>query len=289
MTTATLEPGRTSRGLKRWALRLLGGAAALALLAAGGIWLKAEAALHRHWPAGPAELAVAPAPELVPEGERLFRAFGCHDCHQDAGRVLFEARGVGRLVAPNLTRSLPGFTDADLVRAVRQGIRPDGTSLVVMPTGALDEISDRDLAAILAYLRTVPPRPDAVSGGTDWGPLGRVAIATGAIPFSAAAAEAGVSRPERPAPEGAYLARTICAGCHDLDLPRDDGLGFVAPALRDVAPAYSADGFRHLLRTGAPLDGRDLGPMKEAALGALSHLTDPEIDALYGYLTEAPH
>lgn len=48
------------------------------------------------------------------------------------------------------------WSDADIVRAIREGVRPDGTLIgPPMPILWYRGISDRDVAAIVAYLRSV--------------------------------------------------------------------------------------------------------------------------------------
>ncbi len=66
--------------------------------------------------------------------------------------------------APNLT---PGegsimlrYPDAKALTAMlRQGKRPDGTAIAVMPFDSFKNISDTDVAALHLYLKSVPPRP----------------------------------------------------------------------------------------------------------------------------------
>ena len=108
---------------------------------------------------------------LVERGEYLVTGpGGCGNCHSPMGPNGFiEGKELaGRLVeknpmftaiAPNITPGgrVANWSDAELGRAIREGIRPDG-SLVgpPMPFAMYRGISDDDLAAIVAYLRTVP-------------------------------------------------------------------------------------------------------------------------------------
>jgi hypothetical protein len=48
---------------------------------------------------------------------------------------------------------------------------------------------------------------------------------------------------------------------------------------------YTPDSFRHLLRTGEAVGGRDLGLMSEVSRDAFSLFTEEEIAALYAFLT----
>ncbi|MEP1206618.1 MAG: c-type cytochrome [Rhizobiaceae bacterium] len=114
--------------------------------------------------------SAAASETLVERGEYLVTGpGGCGNCHSPLGPNGF-IKGkelAGRLVeknpqftaiAPNITPAsrIAKWSDAELGRAIREGIRPDG-SLVgpPMPFPMYRGISDDDLAAIVAYLRTV--------------------------------------------------------------------------------------------------------------------------------------
>jgi hypothetical protein len=64
-------------------------------------------------------------------------------------------------LAPNLTPTgLSQYTEADFVRALRTGVRPSGVPIdTTMPWRTLAVLSDSEIGALYAYLRTVPPRP----------------------------------------------------------------------------------------------------------------------------------
>ena len=270
----------------RLALKGLAGVAILAALGAVAVLGAAEWRLHAPWPAPLAPLRIQPAAALATEGERAFHVFGCQGCHGQAGKVLFEARGVGRLVAPNAARRARGYSDAELVRLIRRGVRKDGSSLIAMPAEVLAGVSDQDLAGIIAYLRQAPVLADQ-AGSTRWGPLGYLALAMGKVPISAAGAP-GID-PPRVRPDGrmgAYLVGTVCRHCHELEASHDDGWGMVAPPLRVVARSYRRSEFSRLLRTGEGLGGRQLGVMTTVARSDLSWMTDAEIESIRAYLLD---
>ena len=289
MTTGT---GRTPNPVvkpHRFRRNVLRGLAALALVvttAIGAVWGTAQRRLNAPRQADLTPLKVQPSPALVAEGERVFHIFGCAGCHSDAGNVLFEAPRIGRLVAPNISRRVVDYSDEALVRLIRRGVKHDGTTAVVMPASELGRISDQDVAAIISYIRSEPPRPDAVTASTQWGPLGYLALAAGKVDLSAEIApveEPPVMRPKDS--EGEYLVGAICRACHELDSAYDNGFGMKTPPLRSMAKAYSLNDFRHLMRTGEGSGGRDLGLMSVVAKSDFSHFTDDEIDAVHAYLT----
>jgi len=119
----------------------------------------------------------------VARGKYLVTLGGCQDCHTpghffgkpDAARVLggsevgFEIPGLGVFYGPNLTpdkaTGLGGWTDAQIIAAFRTGVRPDGRALApIMPWRALAVLTDQDAAAIVAFLRSLPPVNNMVPG-----------------------------------------------------------------------------------------------------------------------------
>ncbi|MEQ9225714.1 MAG: c-type cytochrome [Parvibaculum sp.] len=231
--------------------------------------------------------AMAPT-ALIAEGERLSRVFGCRGCHREAGNVLFEQTAVVRLVAPNLSRVIREYSDEELVRLVRRGVKRNGTSIIAMPARSFEHMSDNDLALVIAALRAEPELPDKVEGGTSWGPLGRIAIVAGKVPFSADGLGPDLAPLHRPdggaEEEGGYLVSTLCSDCHELFSERDNGWGMVAPPVAMMAQAYPPEDFRHLMRTGEGTGGRDLGPMSEVARMDFSQMTGSEVEAIHAYL-----
>jgi mono/diheme cytochrome c family protein len=107
----------------------------------------------------------------VERGDYLVNSImACGSCHTPFGPVGFDASKSlsGRLVdqsdaftaiAPNITPGarVAGWSDAELAKAIREGLRPDGSLIgPPMPFELYSKISDEDLASIVAYLRTVP-------------------------------------------------------------------------------------------------------------------------------------
>ncbi|MFC5755213.1 c-type cytochrome [Rhizobium sp. GCM10022189] len=255
----------------------------LCLVAVGAVYSLSEMRLARSYDLAAADFTVKTT--LSPEeSERRARTFMCGGCHRDAGNVLLDDPALGRLVAPNLTRLVPEYTDAELVRLIRHGIKRDGTGAVIMPASNLSNISDEDMADIIAWLRSQKPLPDAVDGGTSWGPVGRIALALGQIPFEADDVAPGFKpAAARPADIGEYMWKTDCSHCHNLDTEKQSP-AFKAPALKPLAQSYPPEQFKALLRTGKGMGGRDLGVMTEVSQWDFSHFTDSEIEQIQAYL-----
>jgi mono/diheme cytochrome c family protein len=265
-----------------------GGIAVITIAAIAGIYgVSAWKMSARHAVVGPA-LRVTPAPSMVEEGGRLAHINGCFGCHGDnlAGRVFVDRLFIGRLSGHNLTRVVPQYTDEQLANVIRGGVRSDGTGIVFMPSHALVRLADADVAAIIAYLRTVERRPDAAKD-TSLGLLARGLLVTGMLPLEPDRVDYNQLGPRaRPAEAGAlgrYMARTTCAICHGGDLHGEKEMQ--SPNLFGIVPAYSLADFKTLLSTGVAIGGRKLGLMKEMSQSALKYLRDDEVAALHTYLS----
>lgn len=84
---------------------------------------------------------------------------GCHGPNLSGGKLNGDPDMpiVGNLT-PHET-GLKTWSEADFIRALRTGKRPNGTAISEqMPWKVYGQMSDGELAAVYAYLRTVPPR-----------------------------------------------------------------------------------------------------------------------------------
>jgi mono/diheme cytochrome c family protein len=271
----------------RWLRNTVIGVIALALIAAAVIYAMSELALRRSYEARGTSVAIPADSASIAEGERLARIRGCPGCHESRleGGMFVDEPMIARVAAPNLTTAVREYSDAELEGIIRHGVRPDGRSVLAMPSDMFRLLDDADLGKILAYLHNAPEVPGQVRM-RKLGPLGRLGIALGK--FKPAAED--VRRVEMlsdsfpavgsPVARGAYLARTVCTECHGATL---SGFAGETPDLR-IAAGYSPEQFVRLMRTGVALGERELGLMSEAARGRFTHFTDEEIEALYAYL-----
>lgn len=276
------------RRILRWVSIVLGSIAGLMLLAVLVVYAVSERELRRTYEVPAVSVAVPTDPASIQEGERLAAIHGCFGgCHgrQAEGAVMFDEPMIARFVAPNLTAAARKFSDAELAVAIRNGLRPDGRSMVVMPSEAFIALTDEDLGRIIAFLKSLPETPGP-GPHFELGPLGRVGFLAGKFKTAARLIAETVPPPEATSTEaarGRYLARSICAQCHGADLRGMATPAFVSPDLR-VATAYPPNEFSTLLRKGIGLGGRDLPMMGPWVRGPMSQLTDAEIAALYSYL-----
>jgi mono/diheme cytochrome c family protein len=85
-----------------------------------------------------------------------------------AGGRAFTAPELGRIVGPNITSDadtgIGGWSEDQIVFALRNGKRPDGTIIgPPMPVDMYRGLSDRDARAIAVYLKSLPPVPHRVA------------------------------------------------------------------------------------------------------------------------------
>jgi cytochrome c553 len=224
------------------------------------------------------------------EARRQAVLIGCYaGCHGPTGQglTMVEA-GIHRITAPSLTEVLPTYTDGELVRLLRYGVRRDGTTALMMPADTFFPMSDAHIGQIVDFLRRQPvmkgpPRERHLTLKA------RLGILLGEYPLSVAMVDPSAARlgdlPRTTAVErGRYIASTICAECHGRDFSGDPIDG--GPSL-NIAAAYDAAAFTRLLRTGVPLGGpRDIGIMGRVARDAFSQFRDDEIADLYVFLRQ---
>jgi mono/diheme cytochrome c family protein len=130
-------------------------------------------------------------------------------------------RAIAANITPDRATGIGGWTDAQLIRAIREGIRPDGSLIgPPMPFEFYRGLADEDLVAIVAYLRTVPAVANRAEKSTYRMPL----------PPAYGPPVAGVTAPPRDATVayGGYLAGPV-AHCMECHTP------FGAPGHRDMA------------------------------------------------------
>jgi len=269
----------------RWIVRGLIALVAVLLLAVAVVYAGSEWVMRKSYATALPGIVAARTPGGIAEGGRLASAFGCRGCHGPNGNgvLLADVPGVIHAATPALARAVARYSDAELARLIHHGIKRDGRGVYIMPIDGHARIADDDLAKIIGWLRTLKPAPADRTDTLSFGPMGRFAILAGKI--MPEVIEAPMASAHRPADTGAYIATSVCAGCHSLTQPReahDDGRR--VPPLIEAGGAYDLPAFQKLMHTGVGMTPRDLGLMARVAKGDLSHLTDAEIAALHAYL-----
>jgi len=259
--------------------------------------------------------AVAQDAALLERGRYLVEVTAaCGNCHTPkgptgnipgrelAGGFVVDAppfRAVTSNITPDPETGIGRWTDAQIARAIREGIRPDGSLIgPPMPFEFYRHLSDRDLHAMVAYLRTVPPIRNAVEKSTYRIPL---PPAYGP-PVTTAAPPA-----DNPVARGAYLAGPVahCMECHtpmssdgrlDMTRPGAGGQQFPGPGgvaiARNITPTalrdWSDAEIERAIRTGVSRDGTRLQP--PMAFYAYANMSPGDMSDLIAYLrTLTPH
>ena len=250
---------------------------------------------------------VVPAPDsaLIARGMHLAGPIGkCTDCHGQAlsGNVFIDDPAFGRFAGPNLTRGAggigAGFTDADWELAIRHGIDRQGHALLFMPSREFNRFSDEDLAALIAYVKQVPPVSDTMAA-SHVGPVGRALLLAGKARL-VDAAELDQQLPHAAAPEvgataayGAYIARVgACLRCHRSNLEGGHVAG-TPPSFKAAANLtptgigrWTKADFVRALREGLLPGGVAIDSFMPVRM--TKGMSDTEIDALWAYLQTVP-
>ncbi len=289
----------------RFTLWLVGGLLAVLATAALGIYTISEAKLTRTYPVRLIPVDSGGDGALLERGRHLVEHVTvCVDCHGDdlGGGVVVDDPALGRIVAPNLTAGAGGLgaslSDADIARILLTGVKPDGRSVLVMPSEDYANLSPRDVAAIVSYLRA-QPAVDRQMPTNELHALGRVLVATGQINLNTAEDVALVAPVAPPAEAvtaayGGYLAHAAgCTGCHGPILSG----GKISDAPPDWPPAsnitrggvtadWTAAEFVATLRTGIDKNGHTINTiMPWARYGGM---TDDELNAIWLYIQSLP-
>lgn len=252
-------------------------------------------------------------PELIKRGEYVAGISGCALCHTafgPTGPALDKMWGgglevpeeVGTWRSPNISQDkktgIGSWTDQQIIDAVREGKRPDGSTLYpVMPYPFYNRMSDADAKALVAFLRTVPPVDNAVAGND-------LKIGKPPVP-PATGAEAPADK------RGEYLTSLMhCGACHTVMTPQGPdmakwmagGTKFEMPMFGEGAlysqnitphPTTGIGGWTDAeivasLREMKHKDGAPImGPMQMYQMG-WSKIADADMTAIVGYLRALP-
>jgi mono/diheme cytochrome c family protein len=272
------------------------------VLTGAAIYVFSDRSLNRTWEVTPEPLAILSDSATLARGRHLVTVrLLCTDCHGPdlGGHVVIDGMPFGRFVAPNLTPGGVGaaYSDADWVRSIRHGIRPNGKSLLFMPSDVFAHLGAEDLAAVIAYIKTVPA-VSRTNPATELGPVGRMLVATNKAPLVMAKlidhdAPIPTAPPEGVTVEyGRYLvASGGCPACHGPNLSGGKIAGSPEdPPATNLTPTgigeWSEADFLRAFREGKRPNGTDIHPfMPWKTLGGM---TDAELQAIYQYLKTVP-
>ncbi len=244
----------------------------------------------------PSAIVAATAPEALARGEEIANGCGCHSpegqplVSGSRGNLIEGGPPMGTLYTPNLTSGgqLASWSDGEVARAIREGVGKDGRALFGMPSLTYHNLSDADTAALIGYLRSLPPTQnpqpernmnviaDAIVGFGLFSPSAQPAITAPVV-----------APPRAPTVEyGKYVASVnTCSDCHGAKLDGVPSNPFApqAPSLIVIGKSWTPEQFVALFRSGtlpggapapAAMQWKELGPA----------LSDVDLQALHAYL-----
>lgn len=289
----------------KWLGIVLGSLMGLIFLAGVAFFVAGNSRLTRTYDFPASGIVVPTDAAGIEAGKHRVEAL-CTDCHgADLGGVVGWA-SVGSLAtidSANLTSGEGSIaeeftTDEDYVNAIRHGIDPEGKPIYMPAVAAFQYISDEELGAMIAYLKTVPP-VDRKKNGAQFSALGKVIIGAGMfgnLPVEDASHQDNISAPEAgvTVEYGGYLVATgDCRACHGTELA---GGAYPDPSVTAPVPNLTPGGelgawteaqFIQAMRTGVTPGGQVLNaewmPYKQ-----IGTLTDTELKAIWLYLQSLP-
>lgn len=288
----------------KWIGIVIGSLVGLLLVAGLVLFFVGESRLNKTYDIPPSNLTLPTDAESIAFGKHRAESLcqGCHGPDLSGVEGWFNAAPIGRIDSANLTSGEGGigksFTTEDYVRAIRHGVGPDGKPIFMLAVVSTANLSDEDLGAIIAYLKTVPPVDHTVQE-RHFTPLAKIMLAAGMLgklPAEAVSHNTTVSAPERgvSAEYGEYLVNTNdCRVCHGENL---NGGPFPDPTIKKISPNltpggelgfWSEEEFMNTIRTGKTPGGHELNP-ELMPWKDYGKLYDDELKAIWQYLQSLP-
>jgi len=250
-------------------------------------------------------------------GEYLAKAGGCVGCHTEdktdavpfaGGRSLVTPFGTfyGPNITPHPQAGIGRWSEADFVRALREGVAPDGSHFFpAFPYASFTKISDGDLRDLWAYLRTLPPNPRASQPHDLNFPFGfRFVVAAWNLLFFTPGPFVPDPKASAQVSRGAYLVQALghCSECHTprnfLGGPKQDrflagGRGPNDKRTPNLTPTrlkkWSDADLKEFFETGTTPDDNVVGEiMGEVIRNTTSQLAPADLTAVIAYLRTLP-
>ena len=263
-----------------------------------------DASMAKVYDIAPLPVARSTDPAVIARGKHLAESIAAcagNDCHGPdlGGGKLMEMGPLGKFQAPNVSPGGLGaaYSDGELARLIRHGVKKDGRSVTFMPVQDINWMPESDLVAVISYVRSVPA-VNKPNGPLELGTLAKVLDVRGMIVLDVARridhTKMDLGPAPSPTPEyGKYLGR-LCTGCHGDhlsggpipgapgDLPKPLNITPHATGLAD----WTYEDFDKLLSEGVRKNGQKLDPFMP--LEAIGKMDETERKALWAYLRTVP-
>jgi mono/diheme cytochrome c family protein len=294
-----LRAWRAKNGFIKW-----GGTSLAALLSTAAMLISlimVVGLFKLHARTAPAPITkVAGTPEQIQRGKAISDGF-CSACHSKTGTLTGGLdigkdfpMPIGSFVSSNLTPvgQVSRWSDGDIFRAIRNSVDPDGRWLIIMSYTNAGKLSDEDIRAVIAYIRSLPAIGKPTGNPPDHlNLLGIVMLGAGMLPKGNPVFVGPVMAP--PASStllyGEYiLSYQDCRACHGAKLT--GGVpGQLAPLGPDLnlVKGWKFENFVATMRTGVDPNGHELS--KQMPWRPIGRMSDEELNAVYEYLTHLPN
>jgi len=236
--------------------------------------------------------------EQIERGEQIADGF-CGACHTktgpltggvDIGKDL--AAPVGSFVSANLTPAggLSHWTDGEIFRAIRNSVDAQGHWLTIMSYTNVSHLSDSDIEALIAYLRSRAPAGEpTVSPPDHFNLLGLMMLGAGMLPSGSPVFTGTIESPppSATAEYGSYiLSFQDCRACHGEKLTGGvpGQMAPIGPGLQ-IVKTWKPEEFIATLRTGKDPTGRQLSELMPWR--TVGRMSDQELTAIYEYLAHS--
>ncbi len=289
----------------KWIGIVLGSLIGLILLAATVLYFIGNSRLNKTYDFPPSDIVIPTDAESIAYGKHRAETL-CQGCHgADLGGIVdwFNAPPIGIIDSANLTSGEGGFglearSDEDYVRAIRHGIDPEGKPIFMPAVVSTAYLSDEDLGAIIAYIKSVPP-VDRETKGHNFTPLAKIMLVVGVLPplpVETVSHDIHVSAPTRGATAeyGEYMVNTNdCRICHGAHL---NGGEYPDPTVKLITPNLTMGSeiafwteaqFINTIRTGITPSGHELNP-DHMPWKDYRFMSDDELKAIFMYLQSLP-
>jgi mono/diheme cytochrome c family protein len=289
---------------------LLGVGGVVGLVAVGGAAFVAyevhafNASLQKVYDVPVPSMVRSSDPAVLERGRHVAEAIApcansdCHGTDLGGGKVI-ELGPLGKFGAPNISAGGLGavYSDGELLRVIRHGVKKDGTSVRFMPSHEFNWLPEADFAAAVSWLRT-QPAVQKPNGPMELGVLAKVLDRLDVLPLDVARRidHGHIQTAPPPTPTsayGAFISRS-CTGCHGETLaggPIPGAPPEMAVPLNLTPDAtglqgWSLDDFKKTLQTGINKKGKKLDEMMP--ISAFGKLDELEMQALFAYLSSLP-